>query len=141
MWDDRSFLHLKKAQESKGRGEKRNPSYLEKKCIILQYFSQRRSGHQKNYQMTNKSYQKLGQKQKFWIFATFFVNATLVFHYLVKEGVSHNSCQNCIYNTTLVWLGFATAPDAGSCTPETPSSLSLTSVYFTLQHLQFLSKK
>ena len=47
MWDDRSFLHLKKAQESKGRGEKRNPSYLEKKCIILQFSSQERSGHQK----------------------------------------------------------------------------------------------
>ena len=61
----------------------------------------------------------------------FFCQCTLVFHYLVKEGVSQNSCQNCIYNTTLVWLGFATAPDAGSCTPETPSSLSLTAVYFT----------
>ena len=84
---------------------------------------------------------KTRSETKFLNICNLFCQCTLVFHYLVKEGVSQNSCQNCIYNTTLVWLGFATAPDAGSCTPETPSSLSLTAVYFTLQHLQFLSKK
>ena len=129
MWDDRSFLHLKKAQESKGREEKRNPSYLEKKCIILQFSSHEEKWSSKKLPNDKLVLPKTRSETKFLNICNLFCQCTLVFHYLVKEGVSHNSCQNCIYNTTLVWLGFATAPDAGSCTPETPSSLSL-----TLQH-------